>query len=315
MLFVLTPFIKNIELAPQVVNAAYLVLSLAGNNSCKENFELMQKQWQSNMERLLKLVDESVDCELFIRACEKSIIKETFRTQTAVQENSNSAIVLNALNIARRSNRIIQVATQEAENSEDNAYVNQILVSNEFLKLGLSPFFLVNMLCYLLMFFCVDLALPTMIHSAKTLANQPSDKNNYLAWANSNEKLIDAIAKMREAVTITQLNEDSSVGVPPSVSSTYITSTDASNLPDIEALRINEGSEPFFFQFKSEMFKTFFKIIYLNLERILVKFPPKYYSNARKISLGSKICLKSITNSKLTSISNLSFAKIAYFLI
>jgi hypothetical protein len=28
-----------------------------------------------------------------------------------------------------------------------------------------------------------------MIHSAKILANQPSDKNNFLVWANSNEKV------------------------------------------------------------------------------------------------------------------------------
>ena len=125
------------ELAPQVVNSAYLVLSLNGNNTCRENFELMQKQWQLNMDHLLKIVDESVDCELFIKACEDSIIKETYQTQTAVQEKNNSAIIIHALNIARRSNRIIQVATQEAENSEDNIYVNNILKSNELLKIGL----------------------------------------------------------------------------------------------------------------------------------------------------------------------------------
>lgn len=128
---------RTYELAPQVVNSAYLVLSLNGNSTCRENFELMQKQWNINMERLLKLVDESVDCELFIKACESSIIKETYQTQTAVQENNNSAIVIHALNIARRSNRIIQVATQEAENSEDSMYVNKILSSNELLKIGL----------------------------------------------------------------------------------------------------------------------------------------------------------------------------------
>ena len=128
--------LRTNELAPQVVNAAYLVLSLNGNSSCKENFELMQRQWQINMERIVKLVDESLDCELFIKACETSIIKETFQTQTAVQENNSSAIVVHALNIARRSNRIIQVATQEVENSEDNLYVNKILNANEFLKIG-----------------------------------------------------------------------------------------------------------------------------------------------------------------------------------
>ena len=47
----------------------------------------------------------------------------------AMRKN-NYAIIIHALNIARRSNRIIQVATQEAENSEDNIYVNNIYVDN-----------------------------------------------------------------------------------------------------------------------------------------------------------------------------------------
>ena len=76
------------------------------------------------------MVDESLDCEQFISACEKSIITETYLTQAAVQENNNSAIVLNTLNIAKRSNRIIQVANQEAENSEDPNYVNRIKKSS-----------------------------------------------------------------------------------------------------------------------------------------------------------------------------------------
>lgn len=131
------------------------------------------------MERLQRLVDDSLDGELFIRACESSIVKETYETQTSVLENNNSGIITNALNIARRSNRIIQVATQEAENSEDSGYVDRIILANETLKQ----------------------ALPEMIRGAKTLATQPNDKQSYLAWADSNEKLIDAIGKVREAVS------------------------------------------------------------------------------------------------------------------
>lgn len=128
---------KNVELAPRVVNAAFILLNYPGDKSCMENFELLKQQSQANMERLQKLVDESVDCELFIKACENSIIKETYDTQTAVLEKNNSTIITNALNIARRSNRIIQVATQEAENSEDPEYVDRIIYSNEQLKQAL----------------------------------------------------------------------------------------------------------------------------------------------------------------------------------
>lgn len=89
-------------------NAAYIVLCYPGNKTCHEHLELMQKEWQSNVQRLQRLVDENVDCGMFIRACEASILRETYETHVAAQEKNNAAIVTNALNIARRSNRIIQ---------------------------------------------------------------------------------------------------------------------------------------------------------------------------------------------------------------
>ena len=125
---------KSNELAPQIVNAAFIVMSMPGNRSLTEHYDLMQQQWQSNMITLQRLVDESVDSVSFIEACEQSIIRETFLTQTAIQENNKQAIVLNALNIARRTNRIIQVAAQEAENSEENSFVTNIITANEELK-------------------------------------------------------------------------------------------------------------------------------------------------------------------------------------
>ena len=70
----------------------------------------------------------------FIEAFEISIYKEIYQAQTAIQENNKQAIVLNALNIAKRTNRIIQVATQEAENSEETSFVTNVLQSNEELK-------------------------------------------------------------------------------------------------------------------------------------------------------------------------------------
>ena len=86
------------------------------------------------MERLQKLVDESINSEMFIRACENSIIRDTYKTQSAVQEKNTLAIIANALSIGRRANRIMQVATQEAENSEEYNFVERIIEANESLK-------------------------------------------------------------------------------------------------------------------------------------------------------------------------------------
>jgi len=123
------------ELAPQILNAANVVLSTPNNSkSLIEHFDLMQHQWQLNMISLQQLVDESIDSVAFIEACEFMIVKETFLAQTAIQENNKPAIVRNVLNIGRRTNRIIQVASQEAENSEENSFVNNIVMANEELK-------------------------------------------------------------------------------------------------------------------------------------------------------------------------------------
>lgn len=128
--------LQNIELAPEVINASQILFVQPMNKSCSEHFELMQKQWIDNMERMRCLVDANVDPSIFIRACEYSIIKDTHKCEMAVREKNSFEIVTNASNIARRANRIIQVAAQEVENSEDKEYVKQITNASEALKLS-----------------------------------------------------------------------------------------------------------------------------------------------------------------------------------
>ncbi|RMZ94679.1 vinculin isoform X2 [Brachionus plicatilis] len=174
------------EISPHIVNAGYITITFPGDKNFLENFELLQRQWQTNIFYLQQLVDEIIDCESFIIACEKSIIRETYETQDAVLEKNTSVIVNNALSIAQKTNRIVKVTAQEAENSEDKLFVDKILQSNDKLKQSL----------------------PYFIHSAKSLALDPSDKENYLIWASSNEQLIDAIASVRECVSSNDLESN-----------------------------------------------------------------------------------------------------------
>jgi hypothetical protein len=88
------------------------------------------------MERMRCLVDANVDPSIFIRACEYSIIKDTQKCEMAFREKNSFEIVTNASNIARRANRIFQVATQEIENSEDTEYVQHITSASDALKLS-----------------------------------------------------------------------------------------------------------------------------------------------------------------------------------
>lgn len=184
----LTLYLKIVEYSPQVVNAAHIVFHLNANPSIIEHFDLMQNQLQFMMEHLQRLVDESLDSELFIKACENSIIRETFQTQGAVQEHNSMAIVTNALNIVRRSNRIVQIASQESDNSEEMEYVNRIQTTNEILKQ----------------------CLPGVVQSAKKLAAKPDNKDYFLSWTSSNEKLLDSIIQVRQSVTLDRTSDDTS---------------------------------------------------------------------------------------------------------
>lgn len=157
----------------------------------------MQQQWEKNFQSLQKLIDENIDCKSFIIACEKSIINETFETQNAVQEKNATIIINNTISITQKANRIMKIMAQEAENSEDKLFVEKILYSNDKLRQSL----------------------PLLVQSAKSLAIDPSNKENYLIWASSNEqvntikdikidenlkkniKLIDAIVAVRESIS------------------------------------------------------------------------------------------------------------------
>ena len=80
------------------------------------------------------MVDTYVDPALFVNSCEHSILQDTYRIERAKSENNSLDIVLSASNVARRANRIIQIAAQEMDNSEDAEYVMRINHASNCLK-------------------------------------------------------------------------------------------------------------------------------------------------------------------------------------
>jgi vinculin len=65
---------------------------------------------------------------------EDAILRDTDRVEEGIQGQDPPKIVANASNIARRAYRVLQVAEQEAENSEDPAYVDQVKDSANVLR-------------------------------------------------------------------------------------------------------------------------------------------------------------------------------------
>ena len=65
---------------------------------------------------------------------EDGILRDTDRVEDGIRTVDSPKIVLNASNIARRANRVLQVAQQEAENSEDPAFVDGVNRASEQLR-------------------------------------------------------------------------------------------------------------------------------------------------------------------------------------
>jgi hypothetical protein len=125
-----------LEFSPQIINAGFIALSFTGNQDCLENFELLQQQWQSNMNHLKILVNECLESEMFIKVSESLILREAQRVQTHVQLCDSSAILASNNIIVCLTNRIVETAQQEVDNSEDDQYKSDIYAVNQCLIHG-----------------------------------------------------------------------------------------------------------------------------------------------------------------------------------
>ena len=65
---------------------------------------------------------------------EEGILRDTEKIENGIHLNNSPQIVTNASNIARRANRVLQVAHNEAENSEDPQFVDRVNSASENLK-------------------------------------------------------------------------------------------------------------------------------------------------------------------------------------
>ena len=63
---------------------------------------------------------------LFLFISEAAILRDTERTEDAIKNNDQRGVVNNTSSIARRANRVLQVAQQEADNSEDPQFVDRV---------------------------------------------------------------------------------------------------------------------------------------------------------------------------------------------
>ncbi|XP_044727451.1 vinculin isoform X2 [Chrysoperla carnea] len=168
------------SLTPQLISAGRIRMSYPENKAADEHFENLRQQYADTIIRVRNLCDEATDSADFIKISEEQMQKHTFLCEDAIRNKQPQKMVDNTSSIARLANRVLLVAKQESDNSEDLAFIDNVNRAANSLQ---------N-------------AVPIMVQDAKQVAINPSDANAVSRWRESNRMLLGAVGQVHNAVKI-----------------------------------------------------------------------------------------------------------------
>lgn len=114
------------SLTPQLVNAGRIRMSYPESKAADVHFENLRQQYAETMQRARALCDEATDSADFVRTSEEQMQKHSFLCEEAIAKTHPQKMVDNTAAIARLANRVILVAKQESDNSEDPAFIQRV---------------------------------------------------------------------------------------------------------------------------------------------------------------------------------------------
>lgn len=173
------------SLTPQLVNAGRIRMTYPDNKAADEHFENLHKQYSESMMHMRNLADEATDTAGFVKVTEDMILKHTELCEDAMARQLPQQMVDNTSSIARLANRVLMVAKQESDNSEDPIFIGRVNEAADRLQGTVTP----------------------MIQNAKQVATRISDPVAQSRWRESNKALINAVGQVRQAVTVTPEEE------------------------------------------------------------------------------------------------------------
>ncbi|XP_066959696.1 vinculin isoform X5 [Macrobrachium rosenbergii] len=188
------------SLTPQLVAAGRIRMTYPSNKAADEHFENLRRQYAESIQKVRDLADEATDSAAFISASENLIKRHTAHCEASISNHEPQAMVDNTSAIARLANRVLMVAKQEADNSEDPMFVAKVNSASEQLQAAVTP----------------------MVQDAKNVAMNPDDHHAISRWRQSNQALLAAVGEVRRAVMVYPEEEPM---IPPP--------------PDMSALRLN----------------------------------------------------------------------------
>ncbi|CAN8004474.1 unnamed protein product [Ixodes hexagonus] len=173
------------SLTPQLVNAGRIRMTYPDNKAADEHFENLHKQYSESMMHMRNLADEATDTASFVKVTEDTILRHTEMCEDAMARQLPQQMVDNTSSIARLSNRVLMVAKQESDNSEDPIFIGRVNQAADTLQGTVTP----------------------MIQHAKAVATKITDPVAQTRWRESNKALINAVGQVRQAVTVTPEEE------------------------------------------------------------------------------------------------------------
>ncbi|XP_063600822.1 vinculin-like isoform X1 [Penaeus indicus] len=183
------------SLTPQLVAAGRIRMTYPTNKAADEHFENLRRQYAESIQKVRDLADEATDSAAFIKASENLIKKHTAACESSIATHEPQSMVDNTSAIARLANRVLMVAKQEADNSEDPGFVAKVNAASDQLQAAVTP----------------------MVQNAKDVAMNPDDQRAISRWRQSNQALLSAVGEVRRAVMVYP-DEEPIIPPPPDMS-------------------------------------------------------------------------------------------------
>lgn len=168
------------SLTPQLISAGRIRMNYPASKAAEEHLNNLKQQYADTVLRMRTLCDQATDPSDFIRTSEEQIQKYTFLCEEAIRNRQPQKMVDNTSNIARLVNRVLLVAKQEIDNSEDPEYIAKLNAATHRL----------------------ESVLPIMVQNAKVVAGNIADPAAASQWreANKNVSHIDILLSRKSCI-------------------------------------------------------------------------------------------------------------------
>jgi vinculin len=153
------------SLTPQLISAGRIKMTYPDSKAAEEHLNNLKQQYSDTILRMRTLCDQAIDPVEFIKASEEQMQKHSILCEDAIRTKLPQKMVDNTSSIARLANRVLLVAKQEADNSEDPEFTSNLLNASDKLQNSV----------------------PSMVQNAKQVATNIHDPISSSNWRDTNK--------------------------------------------------------------------------------------------------------------------------------